>query len=203
MIDKKIIVQKNNIYSEIWHKLLAEWFTLIDIYCSVPDGDVPYWYGERALTGLLASAAWRLKKGWSLEEFTAERGGDNKTGKGRGDLWLCIEQLEITIEAKVCWPETDLESAITMTKRKLNEAKGQLQNLSEEYRFGSPFSVCYVVPYPRKFNFSNPKKVLDHITERFAPENCIIGQYAFQDSAPIDSGRVYPGVILVAREEQW
>ena len=36
-----------------------------------PKNDIAYWYGERALTGLLASAAWKVRGGWSLEEFAA------------------------------------------------------------------------------------------------------------------------------------
>jgi hypothetical protein len=44
----------------------------MDRWPTVPrnDRDVPYWYGERPLTGLLATAAWRIG-GVAIEESAA------------------------------------------------------------------------------------------------------------------------------------
>jgi hypothetical protein len=81
-----------------WRELLRGWGGLMDRYCE--DGeDAPYWYGERALTGLLAAAAWQRKAGWSLEEFTGRR----RSGAGRGDAWIGVGADTYTIEAKAIY----------------------------------------------------------------------------------------------------
>jgi len=60
-----------------------------------PKNDIAYWYGERAISGLLASAAWMVRDGWSLEEFTGQRKkGRRKNASGKGDLWLGVGNTE-------------------------------------------------------------------------------------------------------------
>jgi hypothetical protein len=72
-----------------WAKLLVTWAGLIERYDGASDTDqrlkdVAYWYGERALTGLLAAAAWRTNKyWWSIEEFTGKRHVDPRLRKSR------------------------------------------------------------------------------------------------------------------------
>src|SRR2546426_9391436 len=59
-----------------WESLLRRWSNLITYTTAGEEDDeddVPYWYGERPLTGLLAAAAWRHRQGWSLEEFAGRR----------------------------------------------------------------------------------------------------------------------------------
>jgi len=126
---------------------------LVDLYISSPDNgeiDVPYRYGERALTALLSAAACRLEGGWALEEFSGERGEGVAHSSGRGDLWCGIGEAVFTIEARIHWPQLDIESAIKGRKEKLTIAKKQLQSLAKEYKLGDPYSVCSVVPGPRK-----------------------------------------------------
>ena len=209
-MEERIIVHQKAPNALAWRRLLREWFDLINLYISAPDNgerDVPYWYGERALTGLLSAAAWRLEGGWALEEFSAERGGEGGGRSGRGDLWWGIGDAEFTIEAKICWPEKDINSAIQGTKRRLERAKKQLLSLAKEYRQGKPYSVCYVVPWPQIKNFKSSFQevfvLLDQVAERFASENCIVARYSYGSSPPEYDGRVYPGVALVAREEKW
>lgn len=111
--------------------------------------DIAYWYGERALTGLLASAAWMVRSGWSLEEFTGKRRkGRRANGSGKGDLWLGVGNTEYTIEAKVTWPTqvNDVTKWKKTVNGKLSKASNQLSALESTYRCGKPVAVCYVVP---------------------------------------------------------
>jgi hypothetical protein len=96
-----------------WLKLFKAWADLMDRYCDAegPDGDVPYWYGERAVTGLLAAAAWHVLGGWSLEEFLGRR---DENAVGRGDAWLGIDDSEYTIEAKATWPLAHSPAALML-----------------------------------------------------------------------------------------
>ncbi|NIM98604.1 MAG: hypothetical protein GTO24_11155 [candidate division Zixibacteria bacterium] len=205
-MDERIVVPKETNYAGDWRRLLREWLELIHKYSSTPD-DVPYWYGERALTGLLASAAWRLEDGWALEEITGVRGGEGEEGSGKPDLWLGLGKAKFTIEAKVHWPEKDVASAIQGIKVKLEEAKKQLQQIVAEYQNGNPYSVCYVVPWPRgegiQSDLREANALLEQVAEKFASEKCVVAKYTFTSSPPVDAGRVYPGVVLVARKENW
>lgn len=209
-MDKRIIVPEKTKLGLVWGKLLHEWLELINLYTSNPDDerpDVPYWYGERALTGLLSAAAWRLEDGWALEEFTALRGRETERGSGRGDLWLGVGDTVLTIEAKIHWPERDVSSAIQGIKEKLEVARKQLRNLAPDYQQGIAFSICYVVPWPRINSADSASRnavaLLDQVAEKFAAKNCMVAKYSFRSSPPEDAGRVYPGVALVAREEMW
>ena len=208
-MDEGIIVPARSKNASAWRRLLREWINLINQYSTPDNGeiDVPYWYGERALTGLLSAAAWKLKEGWALEEFTAERGTEGGSISGRGDLWCGMGDIVFTIEAKIHWPERDIDSAIQGTKGKLAAANKQLQSLAKDYRQGDPYSVCYVVPWPRRESIQpelhEVLALLNQVAERFASEKCIVAKYSFDASFPEDNGRVYPGVVLVAREEKW
>ncbi len=210
MIDKHVKIGTKVSHSGLWRSLLEEWLNIINEFVFHPefvkDKEAPYWYGERALTGLLSASTWRLPNSWSLEEFTAERDNDKKTGAGRGDLWVGCGSESITIEAKVIWPGLDIEGAYKKTKEKLNEAKGQLKELAKEYQCGTPFSVCYVVPWPqdniRALKEYKRLKILDSVADRFLMEgNCATAKYEFLESPPNDNEHIYPGVLLIAREE--
>jgi len=81
-----------------WTLILKEFGKLLDEYNS--SDEVAYWYGERALTGLLAAAAWRIKDGWSIEEFTGLRRTGERQNSGKGDVWIGIQRKTFTVEAK-------------------------------------------------------------------------------------------------------
>ena len=76
-----------------WSALLERWSQGIDRYIDLTDGDIPYWYKERANVSFLAGAAWQC--GWvAMQEFERDKQkpkGRHKTWKGRCDLYLCSE----------------------------------------------------------------------------------------------------------------
>lgn len=208
---ESVFVPESFSYPETWRILLKEWISLIHNY-SVSDGkqrDIPYWYGERALTGLLSSAAWRIDNGWALEEFSTLRGQEDDKSTGRGDLWIGVSDKTFTVEAKLTWPDGNQETAKKRVEKRLDEAKAQLKDIELSCQQGNPVSVCYVVPWPKiktkkvaeetLGNVELLKQLVDffqtngHATALFIP-----------DGAPIiEEDRVYPGVALIARVESW
>jgi hypothetical protein len=134
-----------------WRTLLRRWADLLDDYGSAERGqqrDYASWYGERPLTGLLASAAWRLTDGWGLEEFASPRGSGSRARVGRGDLWLGTNGGRYTVEAKITWASRDWTVAKSYVLRRLAQARKQLRSLHRDYRYGDLVALCYVVPQP-------------------------------------------------------
>jgi hypothetical protein len=77
-----------------WHRLLDKWFAYLTAW-EFQEGGLISWGGERALTGLLNAAAWRVG-GQALEEYRGNRRGiadPAVAGPARGDLWLCFERM--------------------------------------------------------------------------------------------------------------
>ena len=94
-----------------WSGLLHEWSSNIERYMKYTNGDIPYWYKERANVSILAGAAWR--SGFiALQEFEADKqiSVDETTiselysWKGRCDLYIgsSTNQHDL-IEAKYKW----------------------------------------------------------------------------------------------------
>jgi len=205
IIKRRVEITKRLKYSQFWEKLLNKWIKLINkMDEELGSNDVPYWYGERALTGLLASAAWGLSGGWSLEEFIAKRRTKNKNG--RGDLWLADNTAKVTMEAKVVYPKRDVNSAIIKIENALDKASQQLMKLDSEYRVGVPFSVCYVVPNPLEKVYleqgKSDESLLDLIYDHFVIMSVAIAIYDTSDKQIKDDGRIYPGIVLIARNEK-
>ncbi len=195
---------------DAWRELLSEWIELLHNFSTLNDKeerDVPYWYGERPLTGLLAAAAWRLENGWSLEEFSTLRGQEEDATKGRADLWMGIGNESYTVEAKLTWPQGGVEAAIHRIRNRLREARTQLRNIEAGYHEGVPLSVCYVVPWPIAIDpiVDVPKAIelMREAAHTFQTEGCAVALFVPHGETPIEDERIYPGVILVARQETW
>ena len=62
----------------IFRPLLKEWIATNTDMAHYWQGDLPWWYGERASTSVLAGAAWRIG-GLAFEEYRE----DKKTGRKR------------------------------------------------------------------------------------------------------------------------
>jgi hypothetical protein len=187
---------KRPIYKE-WVDLLKRFKRYLDWYRDDGD-DVAYWYGERALSGFLASAAW--DEGWSLEEFTGLRKHGKEKSAGRGDLWIGTEKRTFTVEAKVAWLGGPIDKAIKNIREQLGLAKSQLDKLGSDYRLGVPTAVCYAVPdlnAKTKYGTQNHVDELYAEMERtFSTSRKVVGSFRYKGNPPPDSGRIYPGVIV-------
>jgi hypothetical protein len=199
-----------------WLAVLGRWLSLLKEYEGVDpsDKDLAYWYGERPLTGLLGAAAWQLG-GWSLEEFGAGRWKkrSGETRLGRGDLWLGCTRGDATgaatVEAKILWAyQNSLDAVKTALDDQLNRARKQLRQIESADRVGEPFAVCYVVPC---FAGSKSKQRGERLLTWLAGQTRQEGMADATHLATIgnitdvdDKERpTYPGVLLVARQEQW
>lgn len=186
-----------------WLPLLRSWADLMDRYSDAegPDGDVPYWYGERALTGLLTAAAWRVPNGWSLEEFLGRRDED---AAGRGDAWLGIGTAEFTIEAKAVWPQADSEAALAQIQQQMDIAADQLRSLEKAFRVGQPLAVCYVIPDLSQERWLDAPEQLEtlfqFLNQAHRGSSSVIAEYKpNRATPPRDGTRCYPGLVFVGR----
>jgi hypothetical protein len=194
---------KRPIHKE-WVDLLKSFKKYLDWYRGGSD-DVAYWYGERALSGFLASAAWDA--GWSLEEFTGLRTDGRKQSSGKGDLWLGVgegsKEKAFTVEAKVEWSQGPIPTTIQNVRKKLRAAKKQLDELDSVYRVGLPTAVCYVVP---DINMNGRNSDQEHLNAFFseiptllASSRRVVGAFRYSGNhIPNDKGRAYPGLLVVA-----
>ena len=200
---------------EFWTEVLRKWLWLLEQYEEVdsPDPDVAYWYGERPLTGLLGTAAW-LVNGWSLEEFGADRWKKRKGELHRayGDLWLGCNHgqplANATVEAKICWIEqTNIETTVRELKGKLNNARKQLRQLIQMHRVGTPVSVCYAVPcYGGEKGKERGEEAVRQLETQMRKLGLATANHLVENEITDkeDPARPrYPGVLLVARQEQW
>jgi hypothetical protein len=207
-----------------WATLLETWLHLIMSYEQWSRSesnleDVPWWYGERTLTGLLAAAAWKSPRSawWSLEEFANERTGRrvpaHRGGKplpklGRGDLWLGLKirsdlrrQHSFTIEAKQVSEGQNVPTVVKNIEVALGKAKVQLGTVRKDFRFGLPVAICYywpAIPSSMQQKRKLPGLFYD-AAENLAAKNRVIalrwGQYGV---AARSDKWAYPGVLLVA-----
>jgi hypothetical protein len=186
-----------------WGRLLNRFSALEKTY----EKDVPYWYGERALTGLLAAAAWKLPQGWSLEEFTGLRNGDEGKRSARGDLWFGTSAADFTVEAKVVWASSTWQVARTRTNEQLADASQQLRDLERSYRVGTRIALCYVVPCPRanrpEAQSANLASLLSNLPLSYTGPEWITARYARPGGPAVHDGYVYPGVVLVGKVVAW
>jgi len=183
-------------------KLFAALAVRLEDYDSPPT-DTGYWYGERALTGFLAAAAWSLPRGWSLEEFTGLRMSGKKKGSGRGDIWFGIGKKSYTVEAKAVWPGSNVDNAIKGAEAKLSDAASQLRQLHKAYRVGRPVAVCYIIPdLNSKGRFADSATIREFFMKmprQFSDSRTAVASLWYEKNPPRYNGRIYPGVVLVAR----
>jgi hypothetical protein len=199
-----------------WSLLLKDWMDLLSEFEDTEHDaplDVAYWYGERALTGTLATAVWRNKRPrrWALEEFLGLRVREGKKrASGRGDLWVGLgqdgkrpRQASFTIEAKTSFMGRGLEGIIDSIEAKLKAAKAQLASLDPEYSSGYPMAVCYHIPavLNRDASRRTSREIFRPVAEMFQRQpDTIVGAYwRGLANAPIHDKWHYPGVILVGR----
>lgn len=94
--------------------MFAEWGQVqLDYWSNVPK-DIGWWSSERANVSLLAHAIWRAK-GYSLQEYSDEKGTGVNRYRGRPDMYAYLKPNHYMIEAKQCWPSPrgDWQSKVT------------------------------------------------------------------------------------------
>lgn len=180
-----------------WSLLLKEWHLLIKRYCIFmeEDEDAPYYYTERANTGVLAGAAW--KAGWiALQEFSARK---RAKSIGFADLWICPNNQEMDeyIEVKQEWSLTKASDGLSQA---VKDAKKLLVD-KESMRIG----LLFISPaIHEKFESEIDRKIKEAIAS-IKEMKCDAIAWSFPDISRMlrGSGRskhyIYPGIILLAK----
>lgn len=116
---------------------MEEWILAIERFCRLSDGDVPYWYNERANVGVLSAAAWRAGA-VALEEFQHEKidieNFESKTAdkdakwNGRCDLWISDGKRSERVEAKFRWLNMTSDRIAEFAEVSLKQAVSDASN---------------------------------------------------------------------------
>jgi hypothetical protein len=185
-----------------WTLILKEFGKLLNQY-NLSD-EFAYWYGERALTGLWAAAAWRIKDGWSIEEFTGLRRTGGRQNSGKGDVWIGIQRKTFTVEAKMVWAQGPHATAIRDARKKLSEAGDQLDSLDTTYQVDVPTAVCYIVPELNLNRGHSKPEAIDQFFTKVphalkSNKRCTGAFWYKNDPLKPHKDKRYPGVIVVAQ----
>ncbi len=173
------------------------------------DGDVPWWYNERAVLSTFAGAVW-LEKGTVLEEYSSYKGPQSKDGKrkeakrtrGRVDIFFTIGRWWFIGEAKQCWPD--------VFKDELDMAKIEncIREAIQAVRRSRPekmrrLALAFVVPNPKKGLTADLRSCLGRLVSKVKRlKNIDAAAWVFPDTkdAPEHKGKIYPGIILLVKE---
>lgn len=210
-----------------WNALLQQFGAMMDDYCEVSrrageSNEVPYWYGERTITGLLTAASWKIG-GQGLDESAAARGpvrrtkkraptnptNRRKTRQGRIDSYVILRGVWYQLEAKLRWvsDRQKLEGVVRGVRHQLELAGGQLDTPTPEYQGDHALALCYVVPeltWPSKEDWPPASTLLMEIAKSFHSVAIRAIYQPPKGTMPWltrPNRRHYPGLLLVG--EKW
>lgn len=123
------------------------WLEVIQEYCAFANyEDSPYIYNERATLSSFVGALWKSNE-LVLEEFSAIKGGedegDEKTKKGRIDLWFTCNKENFISECKQYWyapTYTNIEGMIKNAIMDTNKSK-------KYYEDSTPLAITFWSPF--------------------------------------------------------
>jgi hypothetical protein len=124
-----------------------KWFGMLRRYsdetASIFDGkrECLYYESERTTVGSLCSAAW-LAGGVALEEYPDDK--VTVSGKGRVDLWISVDNMRFTIEAKQKWPSRIGSVSAKVLTEWINDAYNDTENDVDTKSVGC--AVVFAVP---------------------------------------------------------
>ena len=172
------------------------------------DGDVPWWYNERAAISIFSGAVW--KSGYqALEEFVDEkRKVAKKSGKfsrkysGRVDLFLNIEGQDFIAEAKQCWSGASSEGADSLMR-----ITKCLQRACSDIRKSRPHgqrrvALLFVVPYIRRSHIRSIDQRIQNWIKKVQSLECDASAWVFPACARRTKWEDYycPGTAVFVKE---
>ncbi len=188
----------------MWKHILVSWLDLVKRYenreFQDEDQDFCYWYNERPLTGILGAAAWVLKDGWSLEEFSAKRRIEGEKKKGRPDLRVGLGREEAAVEAKIWWVGGEFAVAKRNIEKMLEQASTQLEGLA--HWKCQRVSVCFVVPCRKETSdLQRGVGVMEELKKWAESQRmATVKHISKKVGCTRPNKRNYPGVLLVAKQ---
>lgn len=192
-----------------WSGLLDEWAANIERYIKFTNGDVPYWYKERANVSILAGAAWRsgliALQEFESEKQTPEGKSDHQepnTWKGRCDLYICTPtHQDDLVEAKYKWLSLNSNSFAEHANNLVNKALSDAQ----DSKCGGNISSVGVAFIP-VYAHSKHVEVIDELIENSLKEITTIDLDAYAWCFPtsmrkftLDNDYINPGILLLAK----
>lgn len=184
--------------------LLNEWIaTNIDVVRHW-QGDLPWWYGERASISVLAGAAWRIG-GFAFEEFAA----DKKTGKkrrptfpGRVDLYLKVKRQQFIAEAKVCWSGTT-SAGSTITQNLTNRLHEAVEDIRIVPRYGQgKLTILFATPRIAKSRKARVDELVKAWIAAMTNVKCSCSAWVFpaESRDTFFDQYIYPGAAVLIKE---
>jgi hypothetical protein len=174
------------------------------------DGDVPWWYNERASLGLLAGSAFKAD-GIAFEEITADkrktsaRRRKSKPYLGRTDIYLKIGNHEFIGEAKQCW-----SGATAMSSNPIISIEKNLSAACSDVRQTKAFGqrrlgILFAIPYIKKSSRNKMDERIEGWIEWIQNVDCSCCAWVFPaDSRHAEFTRrdenLYPGIALLIRK---
>lgn len=137
-----------------WQQLNVAW----------KDGDVPWWYNERASVGILAGAIWKYGGDWILEEFGATKLAGPRKKKiysGRCDIAFGVDGQDFWVEAKQCWPNLNGKNTSQTVETNLRVASEQAK--SGKQRGYQRLAIVFATPKV-KASPANRRQMDNYIT---------------------------------------
>lgn len=184
----------------ILRPVFAELWSVFDQYI-VQANDIPWWYTERSLVGLLTAAAFRA--GYSaIEEFGCAR-RDNEP-KGRVDWWIGggPRNRQLLVETKQA--ELSSDGTWATVSSLFKEARIQVLNydLGPDYASVPRVLIVFVRPYfKRERNWSEQRELW---LADMPGETDYCAYYwleqEHQNRCVTDGGYCYPGILACCQE---
>jgi hypothetical protein len=173
-----------------------------------PDGDVPWWYNERASLSILSGAIW-LSGGIAFEEYSdSKRRISRRTGRlltsyaGRVDFYFEISGHEFKGETKFCWPgaSTLWRDQTEFMTYSLDEAKRDIRKAHPEGQ--RRLAVVFATPFVSERQEKGLKKRIERIVDQVTKLDGDAFAWVFPhiERCISESGRLYPGTAVIIKE---
>jgi len=196
------------LHPAFWKRLFTEWQCVLKSYIDNVEGDLPYWHRERANTGFLAAACWKIGAVVVEEYWTkrkGKRGTYNKTGSC--DLFVKYQRYRIFAEAKQLWPVLlEDKRNIKKIKDSLKYAYEQLKNNRYAKTVQYWVSICYVSPMLAENKKFDKKSYISKLKQGFRKDKyykdvIIVPFFPDINVERFNGGDKYkyPGVVLIAK----
>jgi hypothetical protein len=170
--------------------------------------DVPWWYRERALLGILAGAVW-LSKGVALEEYSDEKRRLSGRGRilprsyaGRVDLYFEISAASFAAEAKHVWlPSSKHKDQKAKLESCLNHACRDIRKLRA---VGTQrLAIVFVSPYVTAKSVGDLERHVEWALEEVQSIRADAVAWIFPELGEYGKARdgsICPGIAMLIKE---
>ena len=167
--------------------------------------DVPWWYTERAQTGILATAI-HSAGGFPLEEYRIEKRRTRSAKAqyiGRNDLYFHFKSKEFYVEAKHIWCSLKLTSASEKRiARNLEKSRLAVGRISEKQM--TRLGILFISPYVTKSTRRSLKNLVQDWDKLVRRLKCPASFYFFYPK--MEKSKIkgmektyYPGLTVLVR----